>query len=551
MKTLLASFLLPGFLLLTGPGQSAQKDDHGPLPAPALPFGVSSEFTERFYPAQDALVQGDFDAARKAMRALPTRHVKVFWDSAKIPRDLRVDWAGSRDDAFVQVAHGIELSFQLTDNKAEADIQFEFEPELGIEPATGRRRAVATFTHNEAGRAPFEAVIGINRGNPSRVATPQEFKNDVEYALGLYLGVVRTKLPDGFMRRTDAPYDGRVMGSTLEWSTIEYNLESTDALRFALKAGRKMVGGHPDSFIEPSSLVPDHAQVQGQPFDFEVQLTNRGTGTLKSRLIPDCGCFSAESPIDVKPGDTGVYHVHMATGEYGGEVRKTLYLLTNDPNRPFIEIPVKVQVQPRYRFLTPSGSVVVVDGESGHLDVILAVEGTPLKLSTLRVEGVSGEVEFEPWSGVLPDPDLNRPAAPRTGYRLTVNVAGNLLPGRQPFALAVETEDPNFPVIRTTLMAQKGIAAIPDQLFLGDLTQPLDAKLLLSRPGRPFRVLKVVSSNPHLKVAETKPGKHADHDLVVRYDGSGTPGDLHTSLLVTTDDPRQRTVKVFVTGTVH
>jgi hypothetical protein len=512
---------------------------------------------------EEKMVARDLAGIRTAFRLLPKRRLKVDWDDRNVPPEQRFEFAASRDAAFLVVRKGIEMTFSLAKTPAEADIKISFERALGEDPVSHKQRAVATFYHTEAGQAPFEAVIGLKRNH--KAAKPIDVQNDVTYALTGYFGVAKNELPGAAMNRTDAPATYNATGSTLELSITEYNLEALDDLHM-IETSLEARDHHkdppgvtfdlqptlPEAFIEPKKLVTTTPGEQGHPLDFQIQVTNSGNSPLNTKLIPDCGCFLADREIRINAGDTAIYRVRMDTSQYGGHINKKLYLLTNDAQQPVIEVPVSVDIAPRYRFLTPAGTVVVVEKETGKLDIFLAVEGNPINVTAARVEQIPGEAEIEPWSGTLPDPDLNEGAMPRKGYHVRVNVGENLLPGRQAFSLVLDTDDKNLPKLNLALFAQKGIAVLPEQeIYFGQLTTPTAAKLTLSRPNHGFHVLKVRSTNPHFVATDLVSQKGTEHAMTVKYDGNADAGILKATLIITTDDPAQRLIKVPMSGTVH
>jgi hypothetical protein len=87
-------------------------------------------------------------------------------------------------------------------------------------------------------------------------------------------------------------------------------------------------------FAEP---VFDFGKVKaGQIVTHEYLFTNTGNSALEiSDVKSSCGCTAVTNwDRSIEPGKTGTLHILFNTGGMAGPVRKTLWVISNDPNEP-------------------------------------------------------------------------------------------------------------------------------------------------------------------------------------------------------------------------
>lgn len=514
---------------------------------PPLPAGVSTEVSSRVYAVEEQIAAGNKALAKKLLKALPSQRIKVYWDDDGLSRNERNEYEKSRDDAFHFLQAGMALGLDLAEDEKHADVKIGFVSSLP--PRNGKKSTVVTFYHDEPNRAPYEIVLSSHRlkgGLDSRSSV----MSDIAYGLASYMGSSALPFPGSATYREGVQTTLILRGNLKEQVIMTNTTIVADFLRTAVNLKGPFVAGRPDMYMTPMRWQDQATTVQGSPYSFQFQITNNGTSALIARLFPDCNCFAVDGALNIPPGDTRVVKVGMDTSLYAGPVHKQLFLLSNDPSRPVITIPVDVKVSPRYRFLLPDGKVAVVEGDEAEFKVILVTPGDSLKPKAVRVQGIPGEATIEPWTGVARDPLLEERPSAKSGYLIKVRVPENLKEGQTPFTLLVDTDDPGFKQLHETLLAQRGIAAMPASLYLGELSLASSAQVKLVRPNHPFRILSVRCTNPHFKVVTSKTSG-TELLLTVKYDGAGGSGQLACKLLVKTDEPRQSLITIPVTGSIR
>jgi Protein of unknown function (DUF1573). len=85
---------------------------------------------------------------------------------------------------------------------------------------------------------------------------------------------------------------------------------------------------------------------KGDKVEHVYKLVNMGKATLEIKKVkPACGCTAAVlSNNTVLPGETGEVKATFNTGSYGGKVKKTISVLSNDPNTSNYKLTISGEV---------------------------------------------------------------------------------------------------------------------------------------------------------------------------------------------------------------
>jgi hypothetical protein len=97
----------------------------------------------------------------------------------------------------------------------------------------------------------------------------------------------------------------------------------------------------------PDRTEHDFGQAgQNQHLHAEFRLKNVGTRVVRiTRLLADCGCYDAiASAPEVAPGAELVVKVRFATLVWSGHLSKKLRVFSDDPGRPELVLPLKVNI---------------------------------------------------------------------------------------------------------------------------------------------------------------------------------------------------------------
>ena len=512
---------------------------------PAVPPGSSTEFQSTVLAVETALQQHQWSRASALLSQLPKPNPVVLWDDSKVPVDRRSAFSDERDLA-IQAWRGHILVAKFV-KSGPADLKITFEPVLASSAETGIPLGSTYFRHNSTPQ--FESVIGLKRGRPMVPISIQDVHNEVAYAFAMYAGLAPSPLFGTVSGRTDLSTSIRTGATGPELGLVEKLRTVIAALQIAVNKKTPLTPAQPDIQIDPREASAG-SLIQGEIATYTLQITNRGNSPLSFRFQPECGCILPPSPAEIGPGEVALIHPRIDTTEYFRFLTKKLFIISNDPDHPILAVPLSVNVVPRFRFIAPSGSRVVIPDGGKDIDVYLSLPtGSKLQVTGLQFDGIPGSAVYESWDGDLADLEMGQPKSPRHGYHFTVSLGDALPPGRSSGTLVIRTNDRIFPNLRYNIYAQKGIIALPDELFWGDLpTQPKHAEFLVTRPGLPFKLKNVKVDSPYLKV--TLPTNSSDELRVsVDYNGKAPSGDFRAVIRLFSDDIKQPEIDVRVRAT--
>lgn len=523
----------------------------GPI---VLPPGSSREFQAMVYAVQAAVDTGDWDEAKRLAGRLPSLEVTLQWKEEGLDENQKLFYRDALETAIKawQVAMPtIKLS---TQQKGKVVIGFV---ETLPENADTIGPAGAVFLVSPAEGDPVvEALIALKRTELKRPIEPLDVRNEVQYAIGTYLGLARQVRPSQLMYRSEEPY-AAVNTVTMSDNRLALkNIGIADRIRKDVVAKKNPGIAAPQIVVDPVEWKPRPVG-QAEEMMVSLQVTNQGKGILDYRLVPDCGCFIVPRYKEqLAPGETTVVPIMINTLEFTGNLKKALFIYSNDPFFPIKRIPLETIVRPAYRFVDqrkePS---VIVDKNGGKFETILVLdEGKSFKITGASVSGVPAAIEVDdtPWQGVLDYPEIGEGPKLRKGYKISCLIAPGLPPGRLQLAIELTTDDKNFfKRIYHSVYVQQGIVAVPMSIYFGQIPQvPARASVVLTRPGRPYKILKV-ESDTEFVTAEVEPYRPGtEYKIVATFSGKAPIGRFSGRIKVYTDDPDQPVVEVPVEGIV-
>ncbi|HVT11055.1 MAG TPA: hypothetical protein VHE55_02215 [Fimbriimonadaceae bacterium] len=510
---------------------------------PTLSIGCSREIGAAVEKIAKLTEAKDFKGAAAALHLIPGRETNVAWDDQSVPGGSRYDFGRSRDLAMAEWGTAVGLT-QFVVSKTAPDIAFSFVPDGGM----------TLEWSDDLSKPRLTVKIGVKKGDAP--VDPTTVHNDVAYAIGTYLGITKLPLPGLLMSGVDdATQILRLSG--IEAAIARDNVTSCEKVAEQVGRSLPVSSGMPSMEADPQPVKLGPI-IQGMPIELSFAIKNTGAGTLLFRIIPDCSCFSTQRTQVLQPDKSEDAKARMDTTNFSGMVqnglvRHNLYLLSNDPAHPVRQIPVEVKITPRYRLL-PDRQVVIADdnGNVTYTAYLYAPADHPLTVTSAESQGLPGAVTFEPWSGIMADPDLNEGPLPRKGYKFTLKLKG--IPDGMQLAtnILIGTDDPNFAQISDQVFVQKGIIVLPPQVSLGEVGKaPRKRSFFVTRRGKPFSILSADVDSKHLDATFETTQTPGEFLVTVSYDGQAPKGDYHATVTITTDDPNQKTIKIPVTGTVR
>jgi hypothetical protein len=408
------------------------------------------------------------------------------------------------------------------------------------------------FVNFAPGEPRVEAVIALERGLPPRPVDSDDVGSETLHAIGLAIGLAQMPREGGAMGRVDAPWRLPLRMLTPELLTARANRSVVEELRSLAKARQKLPQPQDAMITLEQPRLQFGEAIQGGEMGLTLQVTNQGKSALKWQVVPDCACFSLRYPREIAPGETGLLQVQVNTRDFPGPMNKALYLYTNDPEKPLIRLPALGYVKPVYRFLQSDPGQVLYLEPQGTSTTVFAVydEERPWQILEVVPSGAEITAAWEPWEGMLADPLFDEPARKRKGYKITLKMKPRKEPGRFNISLQVKTTDEDFGVIDTMFTAQTGIVAVPPSYYLGEVPKrPVMGWVQVVRPARPFKVLKATTDSEFLS-ARVEPMEDGSYRVAISFNGKAPEGTLSGTVILETDDPRQKKVFIPVAGII-
>ncbi len=528
-----------------------QSQSQGPI---VLPPGSSHEFQSMVYAVQAAVEQGDWVEAKRLAGRLPTLEVTLQWDEKGLTENQKLFFSQTRDLAIKVWKAGVPTLDIKT--AAKGKVKVGFVPSLPPNADTVGP-AGAVYMASPADEDPIiEAIWALKRGEELRPIDKLEVRNETVYAIGAYLGLARQVRSGNLMFRSEEPYASENRLTMSDVRLALKNIAISDQIRKDVAAKKDPGIAAPQIVVDPVKFAPAPVG-QAEEMSLTLQITNQGKGTLDYRLVPDCGCFVIGSYVErLAPGETTVVPIMINTLEFTGKLSKALFIYSNDPYYPMKRIPLETIVRPAYRFINlMKETSFIVDKTGGMLETVLVIdESQKFKVTRVSASGVSAAVEVDekPWEGILDYPELGEGPQKRKGILIRALVAPGMPSGRLSLQFEVHTDDPKwFKTIYHSVYVQQGIVAVPLSVYFGQIPrQPARGSVVLTRPGRPYKILRVESDTEFITASVEPYHPNTEYKIVATFTGKAPVGRFSAMIKVYTDDPDQKVIEVPVEGTV-
>ena len=251
----------------------------------------------------------------------------------------------------------------------------------------------------------------------------------------------------------------------------------------------------------------DFGQIKGgEVVKYTYVFTNAGDALLEvSGVQFSCGCTSAgDWSRRVEPGKTGSIPIQFNSGNFSGQVAKTVTVTSNDTNQPSVVLQFKANIWKPIE-VTPQFAALHVTSES------------PSNATTVRI------VSHEETSLALSTPESNNRGfaaelttnQPGKEFQLIVKTVPPLPVGNVSSVISLKTSSTNVPVINVTAWAnvQPAIAVSPPQIGLPQrpLANPTPYTVSIRNNGTNTLVLSEPAVNAKgvdVRLKEVQPGRY-------------------------------------------
>ncbi len=511
--------------------------------------GSSQFFQTNVAAVVAATSRGDFADAKVKLALLPRHKVTIGWDDSLVPK-------GKKQLFLDQVQRAIETwprflnAFEIKLDNHNPGIKVSFTEQLPVSEEWGLPRGLAVFQSPDPHDSLVEGVISLKRYKPLIEINALNVYGELNYLIGTYLGLEPAPRPGMVMWRSDLLNPGFSDVNGAEARIVRQNLELVDLLIEAVAKKTKLQLNNVSARINPT--VIDFGSIsQGDPLQKTIEVTNNGDGKMSFSAVPDCSCFTLGFSGAVAPNDTSPLRVLINTRDFPGPFHKSIVVYTNDPTMPSRRIDFRGFIRPAYRMLMQDGQAVLEVGESGTMATmyLLIDPKHPFKITAVQLAGARAQGSFEPWEGVLADPEMEEGAVSRKGYKVQFLISPEALEGRVMVTATAKTDSKTQPFAVGNFFLQRGIATNPSTFFFGEIHGPTEASIVLIPAKRAFKVLKATSDNPHFKTRIEKMPE-GEWRVTLEYLGGIPGGQFQGAVKIETDSPTQKVIELPYLGTL-
>ena len=216
----------------------------------------------------------------------------------------------------------------------------------------------------------------------------------------------------------------------------------------------------PGPKIEFATPIHDFGKIKsGDPVKYTYYFTNTGNQVLEvSRVQPSCGCTTAgEFTKKVEPGQTGSIPIQFNSGNFNGQVFKTITVSSSAKNQPTVVLQLKGAIWKAIEF-QPAYSVINIPPDAGT--------GSTTVHITNNLEELL----------ILSEPKSSNPAfsaelktnTPGKGFELTITGKRPLGTGTLNGQITMKTSSTNNPLITVPFWAnvQSAVMVFPATITL-------------------------------------------------------------------------------------
>ncbi len=301
--------------------------------------------------------------------------------------------------------------------------------------------------------------------------------------------------------------------------------------------------------IQFATPVHDFGKVRGgEVVKYTYAFTNIGDSLLEvTGVRTSCGCTTAgDWSRKVEPGQAGSIPIQFNTGNFSGQVAKSITVTCNATNQPTVVLQLKatiwkaIDVSPQFAVLN-----VTADGPSNPAIVrIVSNEDAPLTLSAPEITNRAFAVEL-------------RTNQPGKEFQLIINTVPPLSAGNVQGQITMKTSSTNMPVINVRAWAnvQQAVLVTPSQITLpaGPLAKAMPYIISIRNNETNTLTLSEPTLNARgvdVQLKEIQPGRY--FSLTATFPvGIELPQGENVELTVKSSHPRFPTIKVPVRQLPH
>jgi len=293
---------------------------------------------------------------------------------------------------------------------------------------------------------------------------------------------------------------------------------------------------------------------KGQLIETDFIIKNVGGSDLViTDARPSCGCTVSSFDKLIKPGAEGKVHTSVDTKSFSGPISKSVLVVSNDPDRPQMNLFVKALVKP-FVDVAPQAYVrfSVVKGDPASQDVVLISEEKGFKPTV--AETAQPYVKAE----VSPAGDKDKIAGrPGEQYKLAISVTPDAPEGLLNAPVRLTTGVAQQPTLEIPVsgIVRPRVSVTPITVNFGNFTpskDPITRNIVVTnnKPGTPVKVTKAEVSVPGFMTDVVPTQEGVSYTVVVKASDKVKKGALEGMVKLFTSDKERAVIEIPLRGEV-
>ena len=232
-------------------------------------------------------------------------------------------------------------------------------------------------------------------------------------------------------------------------------------------------------------------------------LANEGDAGLQiGNVRACCGATASIATNSVAPGTNTTLKIVLSLQGRSGELRKSIYVASNDPGQPLFQVRLLGTVVPGLTICPRSMDL-------GRVKVMTAVKCDVVITCTSEGFRVTNAVSSSPSFSVVHDT-----ASQTNRHQISIGTVPPLAPGVTMGRVFVLTDSAKYPRVEipVNVSVRSDLMVVPQEIQLVQSTGKVEAVTrylaVRSRAGTPFKVLKVEVPDPNVTTTLTPLGTH-------------------------------------------
>ncbi|MGE5276738.1 MAG: DUF1573 domain-containing protein [Acidobacteriota bacterium] len=293
---------------------------------------------------------------------------------------------------------------------------------------------------------------------------------------------------------------------------------------------------------------------KGQMIESTFVVKNNGASDLIiSDARPGCGCTVASFDKVIKPGAEGKVVSSVDTKNFSGPISKSILLVSNDPDRPQLNLFIKAVVKP-FVDVMPTGYLrfSAVKGDSAAQDVVLVSEEKTFKPTVAEMSQPYVKAEL------IPAGEKDKIAG-RAGdqYKLHVSVTGDAPEGLLNAPIRISTGVPQQPTLEIPVSGyiRSRVSVTPALVNFGNFTagkDPITRNIIVTnnKPNMPIKVTKAEVSVPGFLTDVVPTQEGVSYTVVVKASDKVKKGAIDGTVKLYTTDKERAVIELPLKGEV-